>query len=64
MAIRGRKQKDFPKVKSWRDTGETPCRKNHPEEAKLQHLHTPSPFHVKGRNQEGSLTARCQLLLA
>jgi hypothetical protein len=25
----------LPKVKSWRDTGETLCRKNHQEEAKL-----------------------------
>jgi hypothetical protein len=24
-----------PKVKSWRDTGDTPCRKNHQETAKL-----------------------------
>jgi hypothetical protein len=24
-----------PKVKSWRDTGDTHYRKNHPEEAKL-----------------------------
>jgi hypothetical protein len=24
-----------PKVKSWRDAGDTPYRKNHPEEAKL-----------------------------
>jgi hypothetical protein len=25
----------LPKVKSWRDTGDTPYRKNHGEEAKL-----------------------------
>jgi hypothetical protein len=55
------------KVKSWRDTRDTPGRKNHQEEAKLQHLHTPnlyiaSPLHVKQRNQEGSRTARRQLL--
>jgi hypothetical protein len=25
----------LPKVKSWRDTGDTHYRKNHPEEAKL-----------------------------
>jgi hypothetical protein len=25
----------LPKVKSWRDAGNTPCRKNHREEAKL-----------------------------
>jgi hypothetical protein len=25
----------LPKVKSWRDTGDAPCRKNHQEEAKL-----------------------------
>jgi hypothetical protein len=31
MAARGRKQK----VKSWRDTGDSPYRKNHQEEAKL-----------------------------
>jgi hypothetical protein len=24
-----------PKVKTWRDTGDTPYRKNHPEQAKL-----------------------------
>jgi hypothetical protein len=24
-----------PKVKFWRDTGDTPCRQNHQEEAKL-----------------------------
>jgi hypothetical protein len=52
----------LPKVKSWRDAGETLCRKNHQEEAKLQLLHTPrlriaSPLHVKQRNQEGSCTA-------
>jgi hypothetical protein len=49
----------LPKVKPWRDAGDTPCRKNHQEEAKLRHLHTLSqciafPLHVKQRNQEGS----------
>jgi hypothetical protein len=48
-----------PKVKSWRDTGDTPYRKNHQEEAKRWLLHTSSlciasPPHVKRRNQEGS----------
>jgi hypothetical protein len=57
----------LPKVKSWRDAGKTLCRKDHQEEAKLWHLHTPSPciaspLHVKWRNKEGSHTARCQLL--
>jgi hypothetical protein len=57
----------LPKVNSWRNAGDTPCRKNHQEEAKLQHLHSPStcitsPLHVKWRNQEGSCAARCQLL--
>jgi hypothetical protein len=51
----------LPKVKSWRDAGDTPCRKNHQEEAKVRLLHTPSlcitsPLHVKRRNQEVSLT--------
>jgi hypothetical protein len=55
------------KVKSWRDAGDTPGRKNHQEEAKFQHLHSPSlhiasPFHIKRRNQEGSNTARRQCL--
>jgi hypothetical protein len=59
----------LPKVKSWRDTGDTPYRKYHQEEAKLWLLHTPSPhvaspLHVKQRNQEGSHAARCQLLPA
>jgi hypothetical protein len=59
----------LPKVKSWRDTGETLCRKNHQEEAKLWLLHTPSlciasPLHGKWRNQEGSHATRCQFLLA
>jgi hypothetical protein len=57
----------LPKVNSWRDTGDTPGRKNHQEEAKLGHLHTPnpriaSPLHIKWRNQEGSHKARHQLL--
>jgi hypothetical protein len=57
----------LPKVNSWRDTGDRPGRKNHQKEAKLQHLHTPSPctaspHHIKWRNQEGSHAARCQLL--
>jgi hypothetical protein len=30
----------LPKVKSWRDTGETPYRKNHGGEIKLCLLHT------------------------
>jgi hypothetical protein len=55
-----------PKVKSWRDAGDTHYRKNHREEAKLWLLHTPSPriaspLHVKQRNQKGSCAAtRCQ----
>jgi hypothetical protein len=57
----------LPEVNSWRDAGDTPGRKNHQEEAKLRHLHTPSPHvaslcHVKQRNQEGSHAARRQLL--
>jgi hypothetical protein len=45
----------LPKVKSWRDAGDTPYRKNHQEEAKPQLLHTPSPciaspLHIKRRN--------------
>jgi hypothetical protein len=49
----------LPKVNSWRDAGDTPGRKNHQEEAKLQHFHTTSPCiaspcHVKWRNQEGA----------
>jgi hypothetical protein len=54
------------KVKSWRDTGETLCRINNQEEAKLQFPHLPiaSPLHIKWRNKEESCTARCQLLLA
>jgi hypothetical protein len=52
----------LPKVKSWRDAGDTPGRKNHKEEAKLQLLHTSSPhiasqLHDKQRNQEGFQTA-------
>jgi hypothetical protein len=39
----------------------------HQEEAKLQHLHTPSPYiasplHIKRRNQEGSRATRHQRL--
>jgi hypothetical protein len=57
----------LPKVNSWRDAGDTPGRKNHQEEAKLQHLHTPSPsiaspIHVKWRNKEGSHAGICQFL--
>jgi hypothetical protein len=54
------------KVKSWRDAGETLCRINNQEEAKLQFPHLPiaSPLHIKWRNKEESCTARCQLLLA
>jgi hypothetical protein len=57
----------LPKVKSWRDTGDTPGKINHQEEAKLQHPHTPSPcitspLHVKCRNQEGSHTEGHQCL--
>jgi hypothetical protein len=56
----------LPKVNFWRDDGDTPGRQNH-KEAKHWHLHTLSPHtvslhHVKWRNQEGSHTARCQLL--
>jgi hypothetical protein len=41
--------------------------KNHQEEAKLQHLHTPSlhtasPLHIKQRNKEGSCAAGRQCL--
>jgi hypothetical protein len=43
-----------PKVKSWREAGDTPYRKKHREEAKA------SPLHIKRRNQEGSCAARCQ----
>jgi hypothetical protein len=36
MATRVTKQKSvLPKVKPWRDDGDTPYRKNHQEEAKL-----------------------------
>jgi hypothetical protein len=54
-----------PKVKSWRDAGDTPYRKNHWAEAKLWLLHTSSlhiafPLHVKWRNQEGSCAATRQ----
>jgi hypothetical protein len=49
-------------VKSWRDTGDIPCRQNHQEEAKLWPLHISSwcrtsPLHVKWRNQEGPWAA-------
>jgi hypothetical protein len=59
----------YYKVKSWRDAGDTPGRKNHQEEANLRLLHIPSwhiasPLHGKWRNQEGSHTTRCHLLLA
>jgi hypothetical protein len=55
----------LPKVKSWRDTGDKPYRKNHWEKAKLWLLHTlspriASPLHIKWRNQEGSRTAKRQ----
>jgi hypothetical protein len=58
-----------PKVNSWRDTGNTPGRKNHQEEAKLCDLHTlsqhiASPSHVKQKNQEGSRSTRHQLLIS
>jgi hypothetical protein len=64
---KGGQESVLPKVNSWGDAGETPGRKNHQEEAKLQHLHTPSlhtafPLQVKWRNQEGPYTARSQLL--
>jgi hypothetical protein len=50
-----------PKVKSWRDAGDTPYRKNDREEAKFwllqtSSLHIASPLHIKQRNQEGSHT--------
>jgi hypothetical protein len=53
-----------PIVKSWRDTGDTPCRQNHCEEAKLWPRHTSSqrresPLHIKRRNQEGPGAASC-----
>jgi hypothetical protein len=40
-------------MKSWRDTGDTPCRQNHQEDAKLWPLHTSSwcrasPIHING----------------
>jgi hypothetical protein len=59
----------LPKVKSWREAGETLCRKNYQEEAKCQLLHTPNPhtassLHFKWRNPEGARAARFQLLLA
>jgi hypothetical protein len=45
-------------VKSWRDSGDTHCRQNYREEAKLWPLLTSSqcresPLHVERRNQEG-----------
>jgi hypothetical protein len=48
----------LPKVNSWRDAGDTPGRKNHQEDVKLRHLHSPSLriaslHNVKWRNQEG-----------
>jgi hypothetical protein len=33
----------LPKVNSWRDAGDTPGRKKHQEEAKLQHVYIASP---------------------
>jgi hypothetical protein len=33
--LEGRSRSVLAKVKSWRDTGDTPYRKNHLEEAKL-----------------------------
>jgi hypothetical protein len=33
--LEGGRRKHAPTVKSWRDTGDTPCRKAHQEEAKL-----------------------------
>jgi hypothetical protein len=35
MVAKGRKQKVPPKVKSWRDAGDTPYGENHREKAKL-----------------------------
>jgi hypothetical protein len=35
MAARKEAESMPPKVKSWKDTGDTPYRKNHREEAKL-----------------------------
>jgi hypothetical protein len=66
-SLREESESMLPKVNSWRDAGDTPGRKNHQEEAKLQQLHTPSPHiaspcNLKWRNKEGSRTARCQLL--
>jgi hypothetical protein len=51
-----------PIVKSWRDAGDTICRQNHREEAKLWPLHTfswcrESLLHVKWRNKEGTWAA-------
>jgi hypothetical protein len=56
----------LPKVKSRRDAGDMPGRKNHEEEAKLWLLHTPRPrivfpLHIKWRNKEGSCATRRQL---
>jgi hypothetical protein len=52
MATREKAESMLPKVNSWRDAGDIPGRKNHQEEAKLQHLHTPNlhiaaPCHVE-----------------
>jgi hypothetical protein len=57
------------KIKSWRDAGDTPYRKNHQEEAKFWLLHTPSPciaspLHIKWRNKESSCTTRHHFLPA
>jgi hypothetical protein len=42
----------LPKIKSWRDAGDTPYRKNHREEAKLGLLlHTPSPRIAKTKTK-------------
>jgi hypothetical protein len=66
MESREEAESVLPKVKSWRDSGDTPGMKNHQEEPKLRLLHTPSPciaspLHIKQRNQEGSRAARRQL---
>jgi hypothetical protein len=63
--LEGGSRKRASKVKSWRHVGDTLCRKNHQEEAKLWHLHTTSlciasPLHIKWRNQEGSCATRRQ----
>jgi hypothetical protein len=61
-SLREEAESMFPKVKSWRDTGDTPCSQGHREERKLWPLHTSSrcresPLHIKWGNQEGP---RCQ----